>query len=79
MVGRNLDVFVNSYYIRFNYRASAFERAVEQTRVLIETARAARVRKIVHGSVSNADERSDLPYTRQPLRHGGDFRDWLGP
>nr|ADC36068.1 NAD-dependent epimerase/dehydratase [uncultured bacterium 213] len=57
-----VEVFVNSYYVRFNYGTATFERAVEQTRSLVARAREAGVRKIVHVSVSNADERSDLPY-----------------
>jgi NADH dehydrogenase len=59
---RGVDVFVNSYYVRFNYGEATFERAVDRTRDLIAAARRAGVRKIVHVSVSNADERSSLPY-----------------
>jgi NADH dehydrogenase len=59
---RGVDVFVNSYYVRFNYGTATFELAVDRTRELIALARAAGVRKIVHVSVSKADERSDLPY-----------------
>jgi NADH dehydrogenase len=65
---RGVDVFVNSYYVRFNYAAETFELAVDRTRHLIAQARAAGVRKIVHVSVSNADERSDLPYYRNKGR-----------
>ena len=59
---RGVDVFVNSYYVRFNYGSATFERAVDRTRQLVAAARAAGVRRIVHVSVSNADERSDLSY-----------------
>ena len=66
---RGVDVFVNSYYVRFNYGPATFERAVEQSRELVAHARAAGVgRKIVHVSVSNADERSNLPYYRNKGR-----------
>ena len=65
---RGVDVFVNSYYVRFNYAAETFELAVERTRRLISQAQAAGVRKIVHVSVSNANERSDLPYYRNKGR-----------
>src|SRR5438132_6493358 len=51
-----VDVFMNSYYVRFKYGGATFEQAVERTRSLIALARAAAVRKIVHVSVSNADE-----------------------
>jgi len=59
---RGVDVFVNSYYVRFNYGRATFELAVDRTRELIALARLAGVHKVVHVSVSNADERSDLPY-----------------
>ncbi len=65
---RGVDVFVNSYYVRFNYGRATFELAVDRTRELIALARVAGVRKIVHVSVSNADERSDLPYYRNKGR-----------
>jgi len=65
---RGVDVFVNSYYVRFNYGNWTFERAVEASRELIALARAAGVRKIVHVSVSNASERSDLPYYSNKAR-----------
>ena len=57
-----VDVFVNSFYVRFNYGPWTFARAVEQSRALIALARDARVRKIVHVSVSNAREDAELPY-----------------
>jgi uncharacterized protein YbjT (DUF2867 family) len=63
-----VDVFVNTYYVRFNHGSATFERAVEQSRALVRLARAAGVRKIVHVSVSKADERSDLPYYRNKAR-----------
>lgn len=62
------DVFVNSYYVRFNYAGRTFERAVDRTAVLLDRARRAGVRRVVHVSVSNADERSDLPYYRNKGR-----------
>jgi len=57
-----VDVFVNSYYVRFNYGGLTFETAVERTRALVAQAKAAGVGKIVHVSVSNASDASDLPY-----------------
>ena len=65
---RSVDVFVNTYYVRFPHGAATFERAVEQSRKLIEHARRAGVRRIVHVSVSNADEGSDLPYYSNKAR-----------
>ena len=57
-----VDTFVNSYYVRFNYGGLTFENAVERSRALIAQAKSAGVRRIVHVSVSNASEASDLPY-----------------
>jgi len=65
---RGVDVFVNSYYVRFNYAGVTFEDAVARSRVLFAHARAAGVRRIVHVSVSNANEASDLPYYRNKGR-----------
>jgi uncharacterized protein YbjT (DUF2867 family) len=63
-----VDVFINSYYVRFNYGGATFERAVDHSRRLVAAARTAGIRKLVHVSVSNADERSDLPYYRNKAR-----------
>jgi uncharacterized protein YbjT (DUF2867 family) len=65
---RGVDVFVNSYYVRFNHGGATFDRAVDRSRALIALAREAGVRKIVHVSVSNAREESDLPYYRNKAR-----------
>jgi len=65
---QGVDVFVNSYYIRFNYGSLTFDDAVERSRVLLAHARSAGVRRIVHVSVSNASETSDLPYYRNKAR-----------
>ena len=64
----NADVFVNTYYVRFNHGAWTFERAVQVTRHLISLAQKAGVRKIVHVSVSNASEHSDIPSYRNKGR-----------
>jgi NADH dehydrogenase len=65
---RGVDVFVNSYYVRFDYGSATFERAVDQSRALIAQAVGAGVGRIVHVSVSNADERSDLRYYANKAR-----------
>jgi len=63
-----VDVFVNTYYVRFNHGPASFAGAVEQSRVLINLARTRGVRRIVHVSVSNASESSDLPYYANKAR-----------
>jgi len=65
---RGVDVFVNSYYVRFNYGGLTFEDAVERSRLLIAQTKAAGVGRIVHVSVSNANEASDLPYYANKAR-----------
>jgi uncharacterized protein YbjT (DUF2867 family) len=58
----------HSYYIRFPHAGDTFERAVARAGVLVDRARRAGVRRIVHVSVSNASEASDLPYYRNKGR-----------
>jgi uncharacterized protein YbjT (DUF2867 family) len=62
------DVFVNGYYVRFGHAGRTFEMAVDRTAVLLDRVRRAGVRRVVHISVSNADETSDLPYYRNKGR-----------
>ena len=61
---READTLYNTYWVRFPYRDVGYERAVENTRVLFAAAREAGVRRIVHVSVTKADEGSPLPYFR---------------
>jgi NADH dehydrogenase len=65
---RGVDVFVNSYYVRFDYGGLTFEDAVDRSRALIAQAKSAGVQRIVHVSVSNAGKASDLPYYRNNAR-----------
>lgn len=69
------DVFVHSYYIRFPYAGDTFERAVDRSAVLLDRAKRAGVRRVVHISVSNADESSDLSYYRNKGRQERVVRD----
>ncbi len=54
----------NTYWVRFERRGVTFDQAVVNTRMLIAAAREAGIRRIVHVSITNADEQSDLPYFR---------------
>lgn len=56
------DVLVNTYWVRFPHGAMTFERAVANTRALIDAAKAAGVRRIVHVSIANASLDSPLVY-----------------
>ncbi len=61
---RGADTLYNTYWVRFERGAQTFARAVENTRVLVEAARRAGVRRIVHISVANPDPESPFPYFR---------------
>ena len=58
------ETLYNTYWIRFPHGGATYERAIANTLVLAEAARAAGVRRLVHLSVSNASEDSPLPYFR---------------
>lgn len=57
-------VLYNTYWVRFDYGQTTFERAIANTHALIEAAEQAGVRRIVHLSVTNASTGSTLPYFR---------------
>jgi len=61
---RGAATLYNTYWVRFPFAEDSFEKAVENTTTLIEAAKAAGVRRIVHISVTNASEDSPLPYFR---------------
>jgi uncharacterized protein YbjT (DUF2867 family) len=56
------DVLYNTYWVRFAYGGMTYERAVENSRVLIQAAREAGVRRIVHVSIANYSDDSPLGY-----------------
>ena len=56
------DVLYNTYWIRFPHDMLTFEKAVEHTKTLIKAAEEAGIKRIVHISVTNANENSPLPY-----------------
>ncbi len=57
-----VDILHNTYWVRFDHRLFTFDRAVANTRVLFDAARAAGVRRVVHVSILHADEADDLGY-----------------
>lgn len=64
-----VDVLVNTYWVRFSYAGaghSAFSHAeaVENTKLLFESARRAGVGRVVHTSITCPDAASALPYFR---------------
>ena len=54
----------NTYWVRFAHGTTTFEKAVENTLLLIEAAEKAGVRRIVHVSITNPTLDSRLPYFR---------------
>jgi NADH dehydrogenase len=54
----------NTYWIRFAHGSMTFDKAVEQTKILIHAAEEAGVQRIVHVSITNPSETSRLPYFR---------------
>ncbi len=56
------QVLVNTYWIRFDRGANTQPRAVENTRKLVQAAKAAGVERIVHISITNPSADSHLPY-----------------
>ena len=62
---RNLlgvDVLVNTYWVRFDKDENTQPRAVENTRKLINAAKAAGIKRVVHISIANPSADSHLPY-----------------
>ncbi|RPI26618.1 MAG: NAD-dependent epimerase/dehydratase family protein [Acidobacteria bacterium] len=61
---RGADVVYNTYWVRFNYGEFSQAHAVENTIKLFSAAREAGVPRIVHVSITNPSEESDLEYFR---------------
>jgi uncharacterized protein YbjT (DUF2867 family) len=57
-----VEVLYNTYWVRFNYKDFSYAQAVANTGILFEAARKAGVKRIVHVSITNADEQSPLEY-----------------
>lgn len=61
---KGVDVLYNTYWVRFNYGETTFERAVQNSQMMIRAAEEAGVRRLVHISITNPSEDSPLPYFR---------------
>ncbi len=61
---RGVDVLVNTYWVRFNHQLFTHAQAVANSKVLFHAAKQAGVRRIVHVSITNPDNHSDLSYFR---------------
>ncbi|MBI4483805.1 MAG: NAD(P)H-binding protein [Acidobacteria bacterium] len=54
----------NTYWVRFAYKQTTFDRAIQNTLALFQAARDAGVGRVVHVSITKAREDSPLPYFR---------------
>ena len=61
-------VLYNTYWVRFNHANFTHATAVENTIALFEAAREAGVRRVVHVSITNPSEDSELEYFRGKAR-----------
>ena len=59
---QGVDILVNTYWVRFDKGENTQPRAVENTRKLINAAKAAGVKRVVHISITNPSAESHLPY-----------------
>lgn len=59
---QGVEVLVNTYWVRFDKGENTQPRAVENTRKLVNAAKAAGVKRIVHISIANPSADSHLPY-----------------
>lgn len=58
------DTLYNTYWVRFARGDVSFDRAVENTKILIRAAREAGIRRVVYVSITSASSASSLPYFR---------------
>ena len=61
---RGASTLINTYWVRFPRGRTTFETAVQNTRTLINVAKEAGVRRIVHVSIANPSLESPLGYYR---------------
>ena len=58
------DILFNTYWVRFSHGDNTHNRAVSNTKTLIQATEQAGVKRIVHTSITNPSMDSDLPYFR---------------
>jgi len=61
---RGVSVLYNTYWVRFNHKDFTHAAAVENTRILFDSASKAGVQRVVHVSITNPSEDSPLEYFR---------------
>ena len=65
---RGATVLYNSYWVRFSHGRATFDQAVANSRALIQAAKEAGIRRIVHLSIANPSIDSHLPYYSSKAR-----------
>jgi NADH dehydrogenase len=65
---RGADVLYNTYWVRFNHKGFTHATAVENTLKRFAAAKRAGVRRVVHISITNPSENSELEYFRGKAR-----------
>jgi NADH dehydrogenase len=59
-----VDTLFNTYWVRFNYKETTYERAIQNSQILFQAAALAGVKRIIHISITNPSLESPLPYFR---------------
>lgn len=59
---QNVDVLINTYWVRFNHKLFTHANAVANTKTLFEAAAKAGVKRVVHISITNPSADSPLEY-----------------
>jgi len=59
-----VDTLFNTYWVRFNYKDTTYERAIQNSQILFQAAKLAGVKRIIHISITNPNLESPLPYFR---------------
>ena len=65
---RSVSVLYNTYWVRFNHADFNHEAAIRNTLTLFKAAADAGVKRVVHVSIANPSEQSDLEYFRGKAR-----------
>ena len=61
---RGAKTLYNTYWIRYPHGQASFDKAVENSKMLVAAAEKAGIRRIVHISITNPSEDSPFPYFR---------------
>ncbi len=72
---RGAAALYNTYWVRFNYRTFSYALAVDNTLRLFDAAKTAGVGRVVHISITNANEQSPFEYFRGKARLERALRD----